>query len=955
MFHYFGTAATTKGDSLPGWQVECVNLTDGSTVSIYADENETAIETVSGIADRAVSDAEGNYDFFVNEGTYSLRFYDATGTFRRVQRYLPMYGNADATVADAVADAVSARDEAVSAKGDAESARDEAVQLATNASTALAAGTVSDLVGTRIYASKALLDADLVPADGLYALVIGDAAAANNDLYKKSGATTTGSWTGPLGFFAAASASANASANAAAANAALLGSVASLNTVGAVGELISTETVGRATTAAIGTTQSGNATYVFANPVTKTGAITAIRVYGKNSGGTLLVKRFTKSTASPPVFTQVGSDYSVSIAAGVNALVSGTGFTAIPVNAGEYIGFFAYSATGKVAFSASTTADGLGYYQSAGSSGNLSTFTATGSTPTTVTRIELGFDNGYSAFESTMPARLTAAEAYATPFKAGTTALQDITGAITVFNAREKKDIAGGKVREWYSQDRRLVATTDTRSEMPTFITGLSPYIDFGTAAGLRAYPKAKLREVRHLPDSTLSPFAYPPGGFVCTGSAMRDDGKILLVNDGRTSTNAPSWGANDKATLFILDRGTLAKRYEFDLKAATGGVGFLGTAQGIDWFTYGGFYHYMIADTPAKIVRCFRDNNDGTLTYLSAFDVTPNSTLDANGVAIDRTLNEIYIGSGKDIVTDPTNGQRIDVHDITITTGTMAKTFKRTFICHVDVDQLCLVYPETYSTGSATTTLASDPYLFCTSGGNGEFPDVVVYTKTGKLVTAYHNIVGPQSIEGLIVDYKTGTFLMFHDGGYHPQGDNDCSVMAIYDVELPVAGLCPDAVLIGLFGRLTTGTSTPFFGFEDATSGRAGWGVRANGSGTLQLATSERSASISASASGALTSWFTAVLAVLADGTVQARINSASATVTGSLAGLDYGLTGGAMVLGAERTESGALAGQGFVQIACTYHGSLDDISGSQPSIDARMLTLENAMKAAYPELVSA
>lgn len=85
-----------------------------------------------------------------------------------------------------------------------------ALAIVEDVSAALAAGTVSDLVGTRIYASKALLDADLVPADGLYALVIGDATAANNDLYKKAGATTTGSWTGPLGFFASASAEANA-------------------------------------------------------------------------------------------------------------------------------------------------------------------------------------------------------------------------------------------------------------------------------------------------------------------------------------------------------------------------------------------------------------------------------------------------------------------------------------------------------------------------------------------------------------------------------------------------------------------------------------------------------------------------------------------------------------------------------------------------------------------------
>lgn len=82
--------------------------------------------------------------------------------------------------------------------------------IVVDVSAALAAGTVSSLVGTRIYASKTALEADLVPADGEYALVVGDATAVNNDLYIKVGATTTGSWTGPLGFLAAASESANA-------------------------------------------------------------------------------------------------------------------------------------------------------------------------------------------------------------------------------------------------------------------------------------------------------------------------------------------------------------------------------------------------------------------------------------------------------------------------------------------------------------------------------------------------------------------------------------------------------------------------------------------------------------------------------------------------------------------------------------------------------------------------
>lgn len=928
MYHLVNNYQDKSGNALAGYYVK-LKVPGGAYAPLFADESSTPIVAVSGVADTAVTNANGLFDLYVADGTYDVEFYDRAEPTRRISTVpgVPMFtlalgpedvSAAVAAAAEAVISAAGASDSAEASDNSATASAASATAAAVSAADASAAADAA-VLASGIYADEPTGNAAV--ADNVNFAAVGSTSAKAIDIWKRvSAGVSTLLRTYP--------------------DASTLTNVLKLDSAGAINHLVAVETKGRAVAPVAGTVLT-NCTRVFADPVLVSGYITRIRVFGLNGGGTLTIKRFTKSGTT---VTQVGSDTNVAIAAGVNDISA-----AIAINAGEYIGWYAFSGTGKVGYTAATTADGTGWYQiGTSTSGNVSTGTV--GTISTTNRIEMGFEISSSTFQSTLPGRVTAAEAYATPFKAGTTALQDITGAITVFNAREKKDIAGGKVCEWYSQDRKLVATAEARSGMPTFTTGLSPYIDFGTAAGLRAYPKAKLREVRHLPDSTTSPFAYPPGGFVCTGSAMRDDGKLLVVNDGRTSTNASSWGASDNASLFILDRGTLAKRYEFDLKAATGGVGFLQTAQGIDWTYDGTNYFYWIADTPAAKVRCLRDNNDGTLTHISANDITPNSGMETNGVAIDRTAGEIYIGSGKDIVTDPTNGQRIDVHNYT------TKAFVRTFICHVDVDQLCLVYPESVGAATAsTTTFASTPYLFCTSGGNGEYPDVVVYTKSGKLVTVYHNLVGPQSVEGIIVDYKTGTFLIFHDGGYHPQGDNDCSVMAIYDVELPVAGLCPDAVLLGLFGRLKTGTSTPFFGFEDATAGRAGWGLRSSGSGTLQLATSERAASIFATAPATLTSWFTAVLAVLPDGTVQARINSASATVTGSLAGLDYGLTGGAMVLGAERTESGALAGQGFVEIACAYHGSLDDISGNQASIDARALALENAMKAAYPELVGA
>lgn len=102
MFHWFGVVHDDKGNALPGWQVEVVDLDTTNVVSIFSDESGTAISAVSGVANRAVADVAGNYDLFVPSGTYSLRFYDTAGVFQRTQRYLPMYGNVSEEIADAI-------------------------------------------------------------------------------------------------------------------------------------------------------------------------------------------------------------------------------------------------------------------------------------------------------------------------------------------------------------------------------------------------------------------------------------------------------------------------------------------------------------------------------------------------------------------------------------------------------------------------------------------------------------------------------------------------------------------------------------------------------------------------------------------------------------------------------------------------------------------------------------
>ncbi|WP_144423612.1 hypothetical protein [Sphingopyxis sp. 113P3] len=120
----------------------------------------------------------------------------------------------------AMAKTLAAQTATEQARSETEAARDETVDLVAEAaaitqavSDALAMGTISDLVGDRIYTSRAALNADLAPDDEEYALVVGDPTPANNDLYKKDGATTTGSWDGPLGIFAGASAEAQAIAD----------------------------------------------------------------------------------------------------------------------------------------------------------------------------------------------------------------------------------------------------------------------------------------------------------------------------------------------------------------------------------------------------------------------------------------------------------------------------------------------------------------------------------------------------------------------------------------------------------------------------------------------------------------------------------------------------------------------------------------------------------------------
>jgi hypothetical protein len=83
MFHYIGTVTDRFGNGLSGWQVE---IADGLSVV------EISGGTVPALSSRAITDPQGNFDFFVADGRYAIRYYDAAGTLRRTDNDVQMIG-----------------------------------------------------------------------------------------------------------------------------------------------------------------------------------------------------------------------------------------------------------------------------------------------------------------------------------------------------------------------------------------------------------------------------------------------------------------------------------------------------------------------------------------------------------------------------------------------------------------------------------------------------------------------------------------------------------------------------------------------------------------------------------------------------------------------------------------------------------------------------------------------
>lgn len=89
MFKYTNAFTNRSGDSLPGYFARLYD-SGGNLVSIYADASETPISTVSGVANAALSDENGMFRWYVANGTYDIRFYDANDVFVSVETGVPM-------------------------------------------------------------------------------------------------------------------------------------------------------------------------------------------------------------------------------------------------------------------------------------------------------------------------------------------------------------------------------------------------------------------------------------------------------------------------------------------------------------------------------------------------------------------------------------------------------------------------------------------------------------------------------------------------------------------------------------------------------------------------------------------------------------------------------------------------------------------------------------------------
>lgn len=159
MFHWFGVVQNTRGDALGGWQVGLVS--GSSTVSIFSDRSGTPIASVSGVANRAVADENGNYSLFVPSGTYTIQFYNSSGVFQRQIVDVPMYTQDTASPED-YSGTDTEKFQAALATGKPVTCRSSAYAI-TDSLTLAASGQIVDLNGALITATGGF---DLFEASG---------------------------------------------------------------------------------------------------------------------------------------------------------------------------------------------------------------------------------------------------------------------------------------------------------------------------------------------------------------------------------------------------------------------------------------------------------------------------------------------------------------------------------------------------------------------------------------------------------------------------------------------------------------------------------------------------------------------------------------------------------------------------------------------------------------------
>lgn len=99
MFHQVDLAINSKTSRvMPG---VFVRLYDGggAIVDLFADESGTPIETVSGVANAALTDGDGLYDFWVEDGIYDVRFYYGDAEITNLRK-IAFGANASIEIAD---------------------------------------------------------------------------------------------------------------------------------------------------------------------------------------------------------------------------------------------------------------------------------------------------------------------------------------------------------------------------------------------------------------------------------------------------------------------------------------------------------------------------------------------------------------------------------------------------------------------------------------------------------------------------------------------------------------------------------------------------------------------------------------------------------------------------------------------------------------------------------------